>query len=133
MMTKLRYLGGVGLLTMLLFITSCYKVENTTATITITDKNGKVLPGTEVHVFPNPTEPSSPPAELNQELDETKITDASGKVYFDYTEYYKRGQVGLFVLNIEATSGDTVMIPGIIKVVEQEDNYETVKFPFEIL
>ena len=131
-MTKLRYIGGVGVLTMLLFITSCYKVENTTATITITDKNGVALSGTVVRVFPNPTEPANPPAELNQSLDETKVTDSQGKVYFDYTDYYQRGQVGLFVLNIEATSGDTIMIPGIIKVVEQVDNIETVKFPFEL-
>lgn len=131
-MTKLRYLGGLGILMLLIFISSCYKVENTTATITITDKNGKVLPGTVVHVFPNPTEPADPPAELDQSLDETKTTDSQGQVYFDYTEYYKRGQVGLFVMNIEATSGDTLMVPGIIKVTEQEDNYETVKFPFEL-
>ena len=131
-MVKFRYLGVASVLVMLLFITSCYKVENSTATITVTDKNGVPLPGTLVRMFPNPTEPSDPPAELDQTLDETKTADGEGKVYFDYTEYYKRGQVGLFVLNIEATSGDTIMIPGIIKVVEQIDNYETVKFPFEL-
>ena len=131
-MTKLRFIGGLGLLSLLIFISSCYKVENTFATITITDKNGVPLPNTEVHVFPNPTEPSNPPAELNQELDQIKISDHAGQVEFDYSEYYQRGQVGLFVLNIEATSGDTIMIPGIIKVVEQTHNYETIKFPFEL-
>lgn len=131
-MTKLKYLGGLGALILLLALSSCYKVSNTTATIIITDKNGVRLPGTVVHVFPNPTEPSDPPAELDQSLDVTKTTNTSGEVSFDYTEYYKRGQVGLFVLNIEATSGDTLLVPGIIKVVEQEDNYETVKFPFEL-
>lgn len=131
-MTKLRYLGGLGVLMLLIFISSCYKVQNTTATIIITDNDGTVLPGVSVHVFPNPTEPSDPPAELDQSLDETKITDNSGRVYFDYTDYYKRGQVGLFVLNIEATSGDTITVPGIIKVTEQTDNYETVKFPFDL-
>ena len=30
----------------------------------IIDKNGKVLPGTSVHIFPNPTQPANPPAEL---------------------------------------------------------------------
>lgn len=132
MMTKLRYLGGLSVLLLLLFITSCYKVENTTATITVTDNNGVVLPGTSIHVFPNPTEPPDPPAELNQTLDETKISDSNGRVYFDYTDYYQRGQVGLFVLNIEATSGDSIMVPGIIKITEQEDNYETIKFPFDL-
>lgn len=131
-MTKLRYFGGLGVMILLLTISSCYKVSNTTATIIITDKNGVKLPGTVVHVFPNPTEPANPPAELDQTLDVTKTTNTNGEIYLDYTEYYKRGQVGLFVLNIEATSGDTLMVPGIIKVVEQEDNYETVKFPFEL-
>jgi hypothetical protein len=85
-----------------------------------------------VHVFPNPTEPANPPAELNQSLDQTVITDNNGMVYFDYTEYYQRGQVGLFVLNIEATAGDSLTVPGIINVIPQADNYETVKFPFEL-
>lgn len=125
-------MGGVSLLAILLFLSSCYKVENTTATITVTDKNGKVLPGTIVRIFPNPTQPANPPAELDQTLDVTKQADSQGRVYMDYTEYYNRGQVGLFVLNIEATSGDTIMIPGIIKIEEQIDNYETVKFPFEL-
>jgi hypothetical protein len=131
MMMKLRYLGVLSVL-LLIFITSCYKVENTTATIIITDKNGVTLPGIEVHVFPNPTEPSDPPAEINQSLDQTVFTDGNGQVYFDYSEYYQRGQVGLFVLNIEATAGDSVTVPGIIQVNSQEDNYETVKFPFEL-
>lgn len=131
-MTNLRYFGGLIVVILLLSISSCYKVSDTLATIIITDKNGVRLPGTVVHVYPNPTEPANPPAELDQSLDQTKTTNTKGEVYFDYTEYYKRGQVGLFVLNIEATSGDTLLVPGIIKVVEQEDNYETVKFPFEL-
>jgi hypothetical protein len=131
-MIRLRYLGGLSLLILLLSITSCYKVKSTHATIIVTDKNGNVLPGTSIRVFPSPTQPPDPPAELNQSLDETKIADGNGRVFFDYSEYYKRGQVGLFVLNIEATSGDTLMVPGIIKVTEQADNYETIKFPFEL-
>ena len=117
---------------LLLALGSCYKVQPTTATVTVTDVNGTPLPGTMVRLFPNPTEPANPPAELNQERDQTKQADAQGKVYFDYSSYYQRGQVGLFVLNIEATSGDTITVPGIIKVEEQKDNFETVKFPFDI-
>ena len=131
-MVKLSYLGAFGLMTLLLVFSSCYKIENTTATITVTDKNGKALPGTKVHIFPNPTQPANPPAELNETLDVNMVADFEGKVYMDYTSYYQLGQVGLFVLNIEATSGDTIMIPGIIKIEEQVDNYETIKFPFEI-
>ena len=131
-MIKLRYIGGLAAVLLLLALGSCYKVQPTTATITVTDVNGTPLPGTMVRLFPNPTEPANPPAELNQELDQTKQADAQGKVYFDYSSYYQRGQVGLYVLNIEATSGDTITVPGIIKVEEQKDNFETVKFPFDI-
>jgi len=131
-MIKLRYLGGLSIVLLLTFITSCYKVQNTTATIIVTDKNGVTLPNVEVHVYPNPTEPSDPPAEINQSLDQIVFTDGSGQVYLDYSEYYQRGQVGLFVLNIEATAGDSITVPGIIQVNPQEDNYETVKFPFEL-
>ena len=124
-----------GLLLILIFISSCYKVSNTTATITVTDKNGNNVPGAMVHVFPSPSQPSDPPSELNEDLDETKTTDNKGQVFFDYTEYYKDGQVGLFVLDIEVNyQGPDSMITvlSVIKVEEQKDNQKLIELPFNL-
>jgi len=124
-----------GLLVLLIFISSCYKVSNTTATITVTDQNGNIVPGALVHVFPSASEPSDPPAELNEDLDETKTTDNKGQVFFDYTEYYKEGQVGLFVLDIEVNyQGPDSMITvlSVIKVEEQKDNQKLMELPFNL-
>lgn len=124
-----------GLLLILIFISSCYKVSNTTATITVTDQNGNNVPGALVHVFPSPSQPSDPPSELNEDLDETKTTDNKGQVFFDYTEYYKDGQVGLFVLDIEVNyQGPDSMITvlSVIKVEEQKDNQKLIELPFNL-
>ena len=124
-----------GLMVLLIFMSSCYKVSNTTATITVTDKNGNNVPGALVHVFPSPSQPSDPPSELNEDLDETKTTDNKGQVFFDYTEYYKDGQVGLFVLDIEVNyQGPDSMITvlSVIKVEEQKDNQKLIELPFNL-
>ena len=124
-----------GLLIFLIFLSSCYKVSNTTATITVKDKNGKNVPGALVHVFPSPSEPSDTLSTLNDDLDETKTTDTQGQVFFDYTEFYKEGQVGLFVLDIEVSyegPDSTVTVQSVLKVEEQKDNQKEVQLPISL-
>ena len=124
-----------GLLIFLIFMSSCYKVSNTTATITVKDKNGKNVPGAVVHVFPSQSEPTDTLSTINPDLDETKTTDNNGQVFFDYTEYYKEGQVGLFVLDIEVNyegPDSTITVQSIIKVEEQKDNQKEVQLPITL-
>lgn len=124
-----------GLLIFLIFLSSCYKVSNTTATITVKDKNGKNVPGAVVHVFPSTSEPTDTLSTINPDLDETKTTDNNGQVFFDYTEYYKEGQVGLFVLDIEVNyegPDSTITVQSIIKVEEQKDNQKEVQLPISL-
>ena len=124
-----------GLMVLLIFISSCYKVSNTTATITITDKNGNNVAGASVHVFPSPSQPSDPPREVNEDLDETKTTDSKGQVFFDYTQYYKEGQVGLFVLDIDvnyAGPDSMITVLSIIKIEPQVDNQKVIELPFNL-
>ena len=125
----------LGLLLVLIFMSSCYKVSNTTATITITDKNGKNVTGAVVHVFPSTSEPSDTTSAINDDLDETKITDNNGQVFFDYTEYYKSGQVGLFVLDVEVSydgPDSTITVLIILKVEEQKDYKKQIELPFSL-
>jgi len=124
-----------GLMVLLIFISSCYKVSNTTATITVTDQNGKKVPGAVVHVFPNASEPSDTTSTINEDLDETKTTDNAGQVFFDYTEYYKSGQVGLFVLDVEVNydgPDSTITVLSVLKVEEQKDNQKQIELPVSL-
>jgi hypothetical protein len=128
-----RFAKNIFGLLMLVFITaSCYKVSNSTATVTVVDKKDKEISGATVHVFPVTSEPEDS-LTVNEDLNETKVTDNNGQVFFDYTEYYKRGQTGLFVLNMEVTyvlPDTTITVLGILKVEEQIDNQKQVKMPF---
>ena len=131
----MQYFKIIGLLAFLFIIGSCDKIDNTAAIITIVDRNGNLVSGADVHVFPSITQPSDPPAQLDESLDQTKVSDTKGQVFFDYTDYFKRGQVGLFVLDIEVTfqAPDTlVIVPSIIKVVEQETNAKEVELPIDL-
>jgi hypothetical protein len=118
---------------MLVFITaSCYKISNSTATVTVVDKKDKTISGATVHVFPVSSTPEDS-LTINESLNETKVTDNNGQVFFDYTEYYKNGQTGLFVLNMEVTyvlPDTTIKVLSILKVEEQMDNQKEVKMPF---
>jgi hypothetical protein len=122
-----------GLLIISIFISSCYKISNTTATITVSDQNGKKVPGAVVHVFPTKSDTSDTLSVINPDLDETKTTDNAGQVFFDYTEYYKAGQVGLFVLDVDVnyTGPDSVITThSVLKVEEQKDNQKQIELPF---
>lgn len=125
----------IGFLSFVFLLASCDKIADTSSTITVSDLNGNRISGAEVHVFPSPSEPSSPPAELNETLDETKVTNSDGQVFFDYTDFYKRGQVGLFVLDVEVTyqSPDSLItVLSVIKIEEQESNVKEIELPFRL-
>ena len=52
-------------------------------------------------------------------------TDNNGMVEFDYTQQYKQGQAGFAVLDIVSFK-DSAVGEGIIKILEEEENDETV-------
>ena len=58
-------------------------------------------------------------------FDTTQVTNAAGSVSFNFSEYYKQGQAGFAVLDIEATKGSLTGI-GIIKIEEELTNEQTV-------
>jgi hypothetical protein len=53
------------------------------------------------------------------------VTNGTGKVSFDFTDYYQEGQAGFAVLDIEASKG-SLEGEGIIKIEEMKTNEETV-------
>jgi len=102
-------------------IAACNKEKPTTAIITVQDEDGYVVPGAYVKLYANPTPPLGDPTRLKQE----KMTDSQGKATFDYTDFYKQGQAGFAVLDIVSFK-DSAVGQGIIKILEEETNEETV-------
>ncbi|MEX1133077.1 MAG: hypothetical protein WEC15_07640 [Flavobacteriales bacterium] len=102
-------------------VSACNKEKPTKAIIVVKNEAGAVVPGVEVRLFANPSFPLGDPTRLNQE----GVTSASGRVEFDYTDFYKQGQAGFAVLDILAVTED-FSGAGIIKILEEETNEETV-------
>lgn len=101
---------------------SCNKEKDTKAQITVLDSAGAVVAGAYVKLFANPTTPLQ--ADFSR-LTKEGTTGSDGKVTFDYSEFYKRGQAGFAVLDIMA-SKDSLTGDGIIRIEEEQTNEETV-------
>jgi hypothetical protein len=106
-----------------LVISSCNKVEETVATITILNSFGTPVQGADVRLFAVGSVDNDFIGQIR--FDTTQVTNGAGKVSFNFSEYYKRGQAGFAVLDIFATKG-ALEGRGIIKIVEEETNEATV-------
>ena len=104
------------------FSSSCNKEEDTIAIITVVDTGGHPVDSAYVKLFANLAYPVGDPSRLMRE----GLTDASGQVEFDYTDQYKQGQAGFAVLDIVSFK-DSAVGEGIIKILEEEINAETIK------
>ena len=87
-------LCSLAAIVLLPFTTSCNKEEDTIAIITVVDTGGHPVSGAYVKLFANLAYPIGDPSRLFRE----GLTDASGRVEFDYTQQYKQGQAGFAVL-----------------------------------
>lgn len=101
--------------------TACNKEKPTTVVITVKDPDGALVPDVAVKLFANPTVPAKP--DLTRLLQEGK-TKGNGTVEFDYSGLYEQGQAGFAVLDILADK-DTMFAEGIIKILEEETNEQT--------
>ena len=106
-----------------LALTSCTKEEETIATVVVKNTLGNVVQGAEVHLYAY----GDPDGEQIGEIrfDTIAVTNASGKVSFNFSSYYKPGQAGFAILDIEATKG-SLQGTGLIKIEEMKTNEETV-------
>lgn len=100
----------------------CKKDEDTIATVLVLDTDGRPVPGADVRLFGEPSEPCT---ECTIRFDTTQTTNGTGKVTFNFSDFYKAGQAGFAVLNIEVTKG-SLEGSGIIKIEEQETTEESV-------
>ena len=99
---------------------ACNKEDPTTVVITVQDSTGRPAEQAYVRLFANPAVPRADASRLMMEA----LTDAAGKAEFDYSGFYEQGQAGFAVLDI-LTFRDSTYAEGIIKVLEEETNEET--------
>lgn len=115
------YLGVLSIL-----LIACKDPEPTLAHITVKNSDNEVVPGVTVILFGSPSSNTTKEVALK----DTVKTDIFGIASFDLSEYYKRGQAGVAVLDIEATlkiaGSNDLQGSGVIKIKEEETNKEVV-------
>lgn len=116
-MFKKRYFVLIALFIGLL-CQSCFKVEETIASVRVFNEAGTPIPGASVRLYKigndGPTR-----------FDTIQFTNGSGIASFNFSEDYEAGQSGFAVLDIEVFKG-SLAGSGIIKIEEQETTEETV-------
>lgn len=109
------------LLSMSTVLSSCGKVKESIAKITVIDgTTGDPVVGSLVYLRAVSTNGNT--AYMFTPI--SAQTDAKGVATFNLSEYYEAGQAGLMVLTIDVDAQTDV---GIIKIVEQEVNEKTVE------
>ncbi|MED6302640.1 MAG: hypothetical protein VX883_02405 [Bacteroidota bacterium] len=108
----------VTLLAILFISHSCYKPKSTIATITVlNDSNNSPVSGATVRLF------YDDPTGINTSIiNEQNTTSDEGVVNFDFSEYYKDGQAGFAVLDIEVNN----VFVGVIQVEERATTEKTI-------
>ena len=108
----------VTLLAILFISHSCYKPKSTIATITVlNDSNNSPVSGATVRLFYDDT------TGINTSIiNEQNTTSDEGIVNFDFSEYYKDGQAGFAVLDIEVNN----VFVGVIQVEERATTEKTI-------
>lgn len=97
---------------------SCYKPKSTIATITVlNNSNNAPVSGATVRLF------YDDPNGVNTSLvDEQNTTSDEGVVNFDFSSYYKDGQAGFAVLDIEVNN----VFVGVVQIEERATTEKTI-------
>ncbi|MGB0423183.1 MAG: hypothetical protein ACPGED_02620 [Flavobacteriales bacterium] len=111
------------LITSIATLSSCKKDEDTIATVQVFNEFGNPVPGATVRLKGEATTETDFVPESR--FDTTGVTNGNGKVSFNFSDFYKKGQAGFVVLDIVATKG-SLEGTGIIKIEEEETNEEGV-------
>jgi len=101
-----------------LALQSCFKVDETIASVTVLNAAGTPVPGAEVHLFKFGNDGPA-------RFDTTQFTNGSGIASFNFSDFYEAGQSGFAVLDVEVTKG-SLLGSGIIKIEEQETSEEII-------
>lgn len=132
-MNNMKKLGKMSLLLLLaaglVFVNAgCKKIKDTSAEIFVRNAAGNPIAGASVRLFGEASQQQNDLGEIR--FDDTKYTDGAGRVFFDYTDYYKAGQAGFAVLSVEIRKElppptPSQFLESIIKIEEQTNNVAT--------
>jgi len=103
---------------------SCKKEKPTVAVVHVLDGNGDPVDQAYVHLYGTPSGPQYTNAVA---LDTTAMTNSAGVASVDYSDYYKMGQAGFAVLDVDAYKG-ALYGSSIIKIEEQATTEITIQF-----
>lgn len=118
-----KFFGTLMIVCLLFAINSCKKDKQTIATVLVVNADGEPVPGASVRLYAVPSETPPPPNAIR--FDTTQVTNGTGKVSFDFSEFYKKGQAGFAVLDMAASKG-AESGEGIIKIEEEKTTEETI-------
>ena len=114
--SKSKFIGILLLFLLFISISSCYKKKDTISIIKVLNNNERPVVGAEVRLF---YEQDGAPTNL---IDLKNITSSDGSATFNFNDFYKEGQGGFAVLDIEV-DGE---YKGIIMVQEMVTNKKTI-------
>ena len=102
---------------LLLFISSCYRVEPTTLEVTVKDSSGAFVTNASVYIYGEPTVSPSPFLEANYESE----TNSSGVALVDLNNIYQPGQNGVAILKVVVEKNEKTGT-GTIELVQERNN-----------
>ncbi len=108
----------------LMAFNACVKIEPTIAVIYVKNADGTLSDGAQVRLYGQPVSVTTANASQPLQIDILKQTDNEGKAYFDLSNFYKAGQTGVAILNVDIQKAGQVAT-GFIQIVEQQSNEKT--------
>ena len=125
-MKRGKFFIGMALATLIIGVSplsSCRKDKETIATVQVLNSFGSPVPGATVRLKGEASAATDFIAELR--FDTTQVANGTGKVSFNFSDFYQQGQAGFVVLDIVATKG-ALEGTGIIKIEEEETTEEAI-------
>lgn len=105
---------------------SCKKPGDTIAKVIVVKASDGVTRVPNAKVSLSATTDPAYPNDAREGLDKEATANSSGEANFNYNEYFKRGQAGLFVLDV-LIEADGYTAEGVIKIVEEETSEATIE------
>lgn len=84
-------------LILLFIVLGCKETPPTTLEVLVVNANGTVINEAKVWLVAEPTDTLHNPIAVQ----DSTISDASGKAYFDLTKFYKPGQIGVMQIKVK--------------------------------
>lgn len=97
---KLQHIAPIAFLLLCLstlLLAACKEPTPTTLEVTVVNANGTTLPDAKVWLVAEPTDTAHNPVSVQ----DSTISDAAGKAYFDLSSFYQPGQIGVMQIKVK--------------------------------